>query len=462
MSVFHSKFTKDEIMETLKNTDAKIHFIGVGGVGMYSLFLLSSRLGYTVSGSDRELSPLLNKLIDEGYDVSVGHTSENACGKDLVVYTLALPADNPELVYAEDNKIPAVSRAEYLGVLMENYCERISVSGSHGKSSTTAMISSVLTAAGLDPTVVLGASLPNSDSPLRVGGKEYLVFEGCEYKDAYLRFSPTVTVFTNLEHDHVDYFSDIESIRQSFLAAMNIPKVAIVNCDDENLRRLIPLAKSKIITYGESENADYRVIIYSLKAGYYGFKILHGGRDVLEIKLSLPGRFNAMNAAGAAVFAITAGISCDIISDSLSAFRGIERRLEKIGRYSSNSVFYDYAHHPTEIKTVIESIREMTKKEVVVIFKPHTYSRTAGFMDDFVRALSLADRVLLCEISAIREKAIEGVSSAAIASKIGEKAVVISDDSVIDALKEVENSSIVIMGAADLSRVKDLILKKGK
>lgn len=458
MSVFHSGIEKKEIMELLKDKKLKIHFTGAGGVGIFSLLKISARLGYTVSGSDRDISPLSNRLIDEGYNVYIGHSEENARDSQLLVYTLALSEDNPELKFASDNKIPAVSRAEYLGALMENYGERISVSGSHGKSTTTAMISKIFEHDGKNPTVILGANLPSSHEPLRFGSEELLVFEGCEYKDSFLRFSPTATVFTNLELDHIDYFPNIEALKLSFLKAMGISHLSVVNLDDKNLSELIPYASGRVVTYGESENADYRAVIEEWKKGYYSLEIRHAGIVYPKIKLSVPGRFNAMNALGAAAVALEYSVSERIVKEALEDFFGIERRLEKIGEYKGNQVYYDYAHHPTEIKSAIECVREMTGKGVYVIFKPHTYSRTAGLMDEFVKALSLADRVFLCEISAIRERAIHGVSSDRLASMIGTRAIKIRDEDVRDALSEVKNSAIIIMGAANLDTVKKLIV----
>ena len=462
MSIFHSNLGKEKIAEILKNKNVKIHFVGVGGVGMYSLFVLSAGLGYSVSGSDREISPLSNGLIEEGYDVKIGHSEENAKGAGLLVYTLAVAEDNPELSYAEKAGIPRVSRAEYLGFIMENYERRISVSGSHGKSTTTAMIAKIFEEAKKNPTVISGAALPTSNLPIRIGGEDFLIFEGCEYKDSFLYFNPTVSVFTNLELDHVDYFDGIDSLKKSFLKAMNLARISVVNIDDENLRGLIPFVRGKTVSFGESEDADYRVYIKEWKRGFYELKIEREGRVMLDAPLSVPARFNAMNAAAAATVALELGIARESISRALSEFRGIERRMEKLCDFGSCEVYYDYAHHPTEISSVINSLRELTGKQIAVIFKPHTYSRTAGLMEGFVSSLSLADRVFVSEISAIRERAVAGVSSSALVSRIGDKATKLNDDDVLDAIAEIRNSTIIIMGAANLDKVKKMILEREK
>ena len=320
MSIFHSGLGKEKISEALKNKKAKIHFVGVGGVGTYSLCVLSKESGYAVSGSDRENSAFCNRLIAEGYDIKIGHSEENAKGASLVVYSLAVEEDNPEIRYAKRCGIPSVSRAEYLGFIMENYKRSISVSGSHGKSTTTAMIAEIFEAAGKNPTVISGAALSSSNSPLRVGDEELLIFEGCEYKDSFLHFNPTVSVFTNLELDHVDYFDGIDSLKSSFLRAMNLARLTVVNIDDGNLFELLPLAKGKAVSFGTRDGADYRVYTEKWRNGYYGLKMRHEGVDILDIRLSVPGRFNAMNAAAAATAAFSLGVSAEAVSSALGAF----------------------------------------------------------------------------------------------------------------------------------------------
>jgi UDP-N-acetylmuramate--alanine ligase len=459
LSKFHSNSGKSKVFEILKNKGAKIHFTGVGGVGMYSLFKLSDYLGYSVSGSDREGSSLLDELTASGYDIKIGHRRENAINKDLVVYTLAVDEKNPEIAKAVDKGILAVSRAEYLGVIMENYKERIGVSGSHGKSTTTAMLDAIFSEAKKNPTTLLGARL-NAGSPIRIGSSDYLIYEACEYKDSFLYFSPTASVFTNLELDHVDYFKDLDAIKASFLKAMNMPRLSVINKDDENLRSIISDVNTRIVTFGECESADYQGCISERGNGCYSLKIRHGGREIINVNLSVPGRFNAKNALASASLSYELGINAEHIESALSDFSGIERRLEKIGELNGVPVYYDYAHHPTEIECAIGAVKDICRGEVAVIFKPHTYSRTAGLMNEFVKALSLAERVYLTEISAIREKQIEGVSSEAIARRIGEKAKFINDGDVLIALENVKASAIIIMGAANLDVVKSKIIGK--
>lgn len=458
MSKFHSGIKKEEILGILERKDSKIHFVGVGGVGMYSLCRLTHSLGYEVSGSDREDSELCLELRKIGCKITVGHVAAAAAGAALIVYTLAVSEDNPELLYAESEGICAVSRAEYLGAVMTLYKERIGVSGSHGKSTTTAMLHSIFEQAGKSPTTLLGAK-QKGGSPLSIGEREYLIYESCEYKDSFLRFSPTIALFTNLEYDHVDYFKSFESLCDSFLLAMNSAPIVIINSDDENLRELIKKLKRRPITFAESAEADVRGFITHRKNGYYNLEIFHTGAEFC-VKLSVAGRHNAKNALAAAAAALTCGISHTEIKAALENFSGIERRLEIIGESWGAKVYYDYAHHPTEIRCALEAVREMCEGKLCVVFKPHTYSRTAQFMHEFADALSLADEVILCEISAIREEKINGVSSEKIAKRIGKKAVVLKDAEVPGAIAKSGACAVIIMGAANLESVKRGIIGK--
>lgn len=454
MSKYNSNVGRDRIKEIIKNKSSRVHFVGVGGVGMYSLFRLSEMCGLSVSGSDGESSPFTELLTSRKKSVSIGHKRKYAEGASLLVYTLAIRDDNPEIIYAQECGIPAVSRAEYLGALMEEYKERIGVSGTHGKSTTTAMLDAIFLEAKKEPTTVLGAIIPKEKESIRVGKKDYLIYEACEYKDSFLHFSPTASVFTNIELDHVDYFKDISSLRASFLNAMNKSPLSVVNCDDENLRSLLPLAKNRCVSYGTREGSDYRVNITESKNGLYSFEIMRGEQTEIKTSLKIPGRFNAINAAGAAVMSLEFGIERCVIESALSNFLGVGRRLEMIGEYKGAKVYYDYAHHPTEIECAIRAVREMRPGRLAVIFKPHTYSRTAAFIENFASALSLADEALVCEVSAIREDDRLGVSSELLVSKITCVAKYISDEAGVSNFLTESLDSIIIMGAANLDSVK--------
>lgn len=460
MSKYNSNVGKNRIKAIIKNKDSHVHFVGVGGVGMYSLFRLTELSCRRVSGSDREESRLTSALKKRGAAIRIGHSAENVKEADLAVYTLALSEDNPEVSYALESSVPTASRAEYLGAIMEEYKERIGVSGTHGKTTTTAMLDAIFARAGREPTTVLGAIIPGMDEPLRIGKKDFFIYEACEYMDSFLSFSPTVSVFTNIELDHVDYFKDIEALKKSFLSAMSMSGLCVVNSDDENLCSLIPFLKNRCVSFGTGEDADYRVTEIRQKQGRYSFKIRHEGVDKLEISLNAPGRFNVMNAAAAAALSCEVGIPGAYIEEALRSFSGVERRLERLGEYNGAQVFYDYAHHPTEIECAIKSVRELCPGRAAVIFKPHTYSRTAAFIEEFASALSLADVVLLCDISAIRERDTLGVSSELLASKIKCRAKYVTDEDCARELLCESFDSLIIMGAANLDKVKHQLFGK--
>lgn len=459
MSKLNSNVGTCKIKEAMRKEGGRVHFIGVGGVGMYPLFRLTESLGIRVSGSDSASSRLTELLIGEGKRISIGHRKENADGADLIVYTLAVSDSNPEILRGEELSIPTVSRAEYLGALMEEYKERIGVSGTHGKSTTTAMIDKVFHEAEKEPTTVLGALIPGTAEPIRTGKRDFLIYEACEYKDSFLKFSPTASVFTNLELDHVDYFKDLDSIKESFLRAMDATPLVIVNSDDKNLASLSERTKAKCISYGTKEGADYRVSEIDSNGGFYSFKIRHDGCEAANISLKIPGKFNVMNAAAAAVLCLEFGVDGKTVEGALSNFGGIGRRLEHIGKFKNTEIYYDYAHHPTEIECTIRAVKEMHPGRLAVIFKPHTYSRTAAFIEEFANALSLADAVFVCEVDGVREENLHGVRSDTLVSKIGSVAKYISDEGSVSSFLEGFESSI-IMGAANLDTVKRGIFGK--
>ncbi len=455
MSKYHSGFGVEEITDILKNRSAHIHFIGVGGAGMFPLFKLTASLGYKVSGSDISDSELLHSAKDAVSTVYTAHNRKNVYGASLVVYTLAINEDNPELIYAEEAKIPSISRAEYLGAVMRMYEKRIGVSGTHGKSTTVAMLDSIFKLGKRDHTTVSGAALNDTGVPCRIGGLDTLIYEACEYKDSFLRFSPSVALFLNLEFDHADYFPDIEAVKASFLKAANTAELCIINGDDGKLREIAPDVGGRVVTFGMSSEADYRVLILNSKCGKYKVRFTFNGERLFDATLAVPGVHNVMNACAACAAARICGIECEIIKMALESFSGVPRRLENIGSYNGAAVYYDYAHHPTEIEASIKAVREMTRGRLTVIFKPHTYSRTAALMDELAAALSLADRVLLTDISAIRESEIYGVTSEVLVSLITTSAEYVADENVISRLSEIKGGAIIIMGAANLDKVKD-------
>ena len=456
MSAFHSLWNKMEISKLLEKQGARIHFIGVGGVGVGGLFLLADSFGYRVSGSDRSKGELVGKLIERGHQINIGHHPETVIGKDLVVYSLAISEDDEELARARTLGIPSISRAEFLGALMLRYGERIGVSGAHGKSTTTAMIDAIFTEANRAHTALVGATLDNG-LPIRIKGRDCIVYEACEYKDSFLHFSPTAAVFTSLELDHVDYFKDLDAIKASYLAAMNTSGIVVINGDDRDLLDVARSSQAQVITFGKSELYDYKIATKLDTGGCYRLSISQKGREILNVLLRAPGEFNAKNAAAAIVLSLEVGILPDVCVAAISRFISVGRRLEEICTHRGMRVYYDYAHHPTEIRAVIRAMHEMGYPKVGVIFKPHTYSRTAAFIDEFASALSGADRCVILEIDGIRESNATGIASTDLSSMI-DGAVCLPDSSVAPSLF-FGCDAVILMGAADLSIVKSAFTK---
>ncbi len=450
----------DEIRRIMKKEGTKLHFVGIGGVSMYSLARLSSSKDTHVSGSDREESRRTKELASLGINISIGHNAENAENKDLVVYSHAIAEDNPELVYAKDNGIPTANRAEFLGAFMTEYKKRVGISGTHGKSTTVAMLDLIFAYAGLNHTTLSGASLATGE-PFRMGKKDLLLYEGCEYKDSFLRFFPNCLTVLNLDYDHPDYFESLERMKESFAKAVIKADKAIINIDDVNLKSLLKDVKNKteIITFGQSERAKYRYRIISFEPGGCKFVIECDKEEIGVFETRVAGVYNVANAAAAAVSALENGISPSDIAPALAAFRGIEARLEYLGSFYGREIYRDYAHHPTEIRALINTLKMHSGDTVTVVFKPHTYSRTGAFFDDFKLSLSLADNVILTDIYPAREEPIEGVSSERLAEEIGSKAIYVPDEEVKNALLDLDGGAVVLMGAGDMENIKKEILK---
>ncbi len=455
MSERRVSLTSEGILEKIGKVGSRVHFSGVGGVSMCSLFCLSRHFGIEVSGSDRERGELLSLLLRLGADVYVGERESLSKKTDLLVYSHAIPTDSPERRLARSLGIAEVSRAEYMGALMNCYESRIGISGSHGKSTVTAMTEKIFSDAGKNPTALSGAKLFASELPFRIGSLDYLVYEGCEYKDSFLSFSPSIGVFLNMELDHTDYFKDISALSASFVKAINRSRKAIINIDDEGLSSLMPQLLRSAVTYGKSEGAHYRYSVISDKAGALKFSLFCRGKEMGEVTLPMLGGFNIANAVAAISAAMESGIDFEVARRSLSEFSGIGRRLERIGHWRGREVFYDYAHHPTEIRASIEAVKSATGGRVSVVFKPHTYSRTRDLWGDFLSALSLADEVIILDIAAIREDRDECVCSARLAAECG--AIYCSDTREIAENLASGEGAVMLMGAADLSDVKKLL-----
>ena len=452
MSIFHSGIDPKIIGNICNKGGGRLHFVGVGGVGMFSLAAMMLERGITVTGSDARSNGLTEELRTRGADIRYGIAPELSAAADLTVYTLAVSEDNADVAAALANGGFTASRAELLGAIMTDYKVRLGISGSHGKSTVTAMTDSILRAAGKRPTTAIGAHLSDTGLPFRSGEREYLVYEACEYKDSFLRFSPTAAVYTSLEHDHTDYFSTLDALVSSFSQSVAACPLPIINADVGHLLDIALRKRGACATYGES-GGDIRGEISRRENGRYSLKIRHASGHIPEIILKIPGRHNAENALSAAALAVSVGIDSEAIATGLSEFSGLVRRTEYIGSVCGKPVYYDYAHHPTEISACIRTLREAEGLPVTVIFKPHTYSRTRAFLRDFASALSLADRVLLLEVDPVREKYDGGGGSSELARGIGGKAALVSSEEAVSLALSNGDALTVLMGAGEVSDV---------
>lgn len=434
--------------------EGRIHFIGIGGVSMYSLARLAHSSGCSVSGSDRERSERTDRLESLGIKVYIGHSNENIDNAALVVYSHAIGEDNPELAFAIESRIPTVNRAEYMGAVMLDYKHRIGVSGSHGKSTTVAMLDAIFYASGADPTVLSGAELSFGE-PLRLGECGTLIYEACEYRDSFLRFLPSVAIALNLELDHTDYFADISAIRDSFLRALSrAENFAVISGDDINLRRIMPKISTDCITFGRGRDNTYRYEITSFKEADFEFSIYKYGTRLGDFVLKIPGVFNIHNATAAIVTALEMGVDMEVVRQAIAEFSGIPRRLQHIGNLGGRPIYYDYAHHPTEISASLAAIRGVVKGKITLLFKPHTYSRTASLWQELCGALSLADYTIITDIYAAREEPIEGVTAENLAIGVGNNAIYLPDGDAAQYILEKTEGAIVLMGAGDLTEIK--------
>ena len=441
-----------------------IHFVGVGGVMMSSLALITHQRGYRVSGTDRTCTAVTESLEQSGILVYYEHDAKAAEGADMVVYTVAISPDNPEYAYAKAQGIPCVSRADYLGYIMMGYAHRVGIAGMHGKSTCTSMCAQIFVDAGVDPTVLSGATTACLDGAYRIGGKQHFIFEACEYMDSFLDFNPGIAVLLNIEMEHVDYFKSMEQIRSSFGKYADLTGesgFAVANCDDPEVMASLAQYLGGTVTFGiENEYATFRAVNLDYEGGFPSFDILLDGEHFAHVALSVPGKHNVYNALAAAASAHLCGLCAEQIASGLHAFRGAGRRMEYKGKLNGAAVYDDYGHHPTEVAATLQGVSKMGYERVFCVFQPHTYSRTAQLADQFAGAFDAADHVVLVDIYAAREKDSKGISSAKLASKIGARAKYIAEyQSVAAYLCEhvAAHDAVIVMGAGDVYRLFDLL-----
>ncbi|MBV5316797.1 MAG: UDP-N-acetylmuramate--L-alanine ligase [Desulfobulbaceae bacterium] len=392
-----------------------IHFVGIGGIGMSGIAELLLSLGYRVSGSDLRSTDITRRLEQMGGVVQQGHAAAWVAGADVVVTSTAIPADNPEVVAAHEEHIPVIQRAEMLAELMRLKKYGIAVAGSHGKTSTTSMVAAVLVEAGLDPTVVVGGKVLGLGSNAKLGAGEFLVAEADESDGSFLKLSPVIEVVTNIDLEHLDYYRDIEHIKEIFLEFINrLPfyGVAVVCFDNDHIAQILPRIQKRILTYGLTEQADLQAVKITSGKGGVQFTVRYRDQELGVIQLNRPGKHLVYNSLAVIGVALELEIDFAVIAKALANFQGVQRRLQIKGEAGGVLVVDDYGHHPTEIRATLDAVREgWPDRRVVVAFQPHRYSRTAGLFADFTTAFRRADVLVLTDIYAAGEQPIEGVSS---------------------------------------------------
>ncbi len=447
-----------------------IHCIGIGGIGVSALAEIMVSRGYQVSGSDMKESAITDHLASMGVKVQIGHRAENVEGADLIVFSAAIADTNPEVVRAKELGIPMIPRAELLGTLMQEHTNSIAVSGTHGKTTTTSMISLIIRNAALDPTIVVGGELAEIGGNVRVGHGDYFVAEACEYRDSFLQLRPKIEIILNIDSDHLDYFKDVQHIESSFEKfAGYVPDDGMIIAYDANpFVEEATRGKHNVIRYGYNSSSDYHVTNVSFRDGYPSFDVEHDGKTLGHVDLAVPGEHNILNATAAFACCNELGVDTKTITDTLKNFTGIQRRFNVRGMFGNGvRLVDDYAHHPTEIKATLTGAEKFPHEKLWVIFQPHTYTRTLALFDGFADALEEADVIILADIYAAREKDIYNVSSEKLAKAIieekPEKKVLYMPDfqEIADYVRKnaQKGDMVITMGAGDIYKVGDLILE---
>ena len=456
----------------------RIHFVGIGGIGMSGIAEVLLNLGYRISGSDLRDSAVTQRLGGLGASIFAGHAASNAAGADVVVTSSAIPVDNPEVAEARRLHIPVIQRAEMLAELMRlKY--GIAIAGMHGKTTTTSMVASVLAAGGLDPTVVVGGRVDAMGSNARLGKSQCLVAEADESDRSFLKLSPILSVVTNIDREHMDCYRDTRDVRRTFLEFMErVPFYGmVVGCnDDAVLRRMLPRVHRRVTTYGTSRGSDFLIRMSAPQVGVAPtgehspkvlFTVSYKGKDLGQFTLHVPGAHNILNATAAIAVGTALDVPTEQIRDALHGFRGVDRRFQLKGKAAGVSVIDDYGHHPTEIRATLAAARQCGFRRVHVIFQPHRFTRTRDLMDEFATAFADADTLSILDIYAASEKPIDGITAENLAQRIsaaGKKDVVyvpsLADATQRAATVAQAGDMVLTLGAGSVSQLGPMILEK--
>ena len=448
-----------------------IHFIGIGGISMSGLAEILLEENFRISGSDAKSSPLTRTLEERGAVIYYGQRASNIKDDvDVVVYTAAIHPDNPEFACAKEKGLPMLTRAELLGQIMRNYDTPIAISGTHGKTTTTSMVSHILLEGDCDPTISVGGILPAIHGNIRVGNSETFITEACEYTNSFLKFNPSLEIILNIEEDHLDFFKDINDIRHSFrkfAEKLDADDILVINGEISHVSEITDGLPCHIITYGLKPECDYAAENITFDEFAKGsFDLIAYGKKIDHIQLNVAGIHNVSNALAAIASARELHIPMDIIKKGLMAFEGTDRRFEYKGQFNGVTVIDDYAHHPTEIEATLHAAKNYPHKKIWCVFQPHTYTRTKALLPEFAKALTLADHVVLADIYAARETDNLGISSRNLQEKIVELGTPCEYFPTFDEIENflLENCTqgdlLITMGAGDVVNIGEQLLGK--
>ena len=452
----------------IKDKDKKIHFIGIGGISMSGLAAVLLNSGFKVSGSDSKDSPIVEKLRTEGAEIYIGHSRDNIKDVDLVVYTAAIPSDNPEIIEAKEKNIQLMDRAEFLGHIMKGHKYNVAVSGTHGKTTCTSMLSHVTLAADLDPTILVGGELDVIGGNFRIGNSEYFLTEACEYKRSFLKFFPYVGVILNIDADHLDCYKDIDDITDTFgKFSKIIPNdgYLVGYGDDERVKNIMDKAECNTVSYGFNDGVDVTAKnIKFNKMGCATFDVVKDNQTLFSLSLKVPGKHNVLNALASVCVSLIFNIDPKDIIEGLEKCKGAHKRFEYKGEKNGVTVIDDYAHHPTEIKATLNTAQKIEHNKVYCVFQPHTYTRTKTLFDEFAHCFSDCDELVLMDIYAAREKDTGLVSSDELGDAIRKTGVkctnVHSHDEAVEYVKSklTDGDLLLTVGAGDVVIVGDKYL----
>lgn len=441
----------------------RAHLAGIGGVSMSPLAEVLHKMGMVITGSDMHESATVDHLRSLGIPVSIGHRAENVGDAELVIRTAAIHDENPEIAAARTRGIPVFERAQAWGSIMRGYKNALCISGTHGKTTTTSMCTHIIMAAQLDPTVMIGGTLPLLGSGYRVGHGDTIILESCEYCNSFLSFFPTVAVILNIEADHLDFFKDLEDVEHSFRAfADRVPEngLIVANADDANTMHTLEGEKRPVLTFG-LEQGDVHAANLAWHNGLPSFDVIYRGEVFTHVELRVPGEHNVKNALAAAAASIALAVSPQAVSEGLNAFRGAGRRFEHKGTFHGAEIYDDYAHHPGELQALLSAARALGFERIICAFQPHTYTRTHALFDDFVEVLKEPDLTILAEIFAAREVNELGISSKDLAQRIPGSEYYSTLPEVTQRLRELARPGdlILTVGAGDIYTVGEALAK---